>query len=111
VAPADDVQGAAGGSVVRSVRRQLAEALDDRTSFRRFCGFSSTEATPEHTAFVRFRRALIARGLDRTSSQLTRYLGLPTSRAPDAPVPVPQDTANGLCLTAVGGAARNPARR
>jgi IS5 family transposase len=45
---------------------KLAEALADRASFRRFCGFSSTEATPERTAFVRFRRALIARGLDRT---------------------------------------------
>lgn len=45
---------------------KLAEALADRASFRRFCGFSSTEATPERTAFVRFRRALIPRGLDRT---------------------------------------------
>lgn len=44
---------------------KLAEALDDRASFRRFCGFSSTEATPERTAFVRFRKALIAQGLDR----------------------------------------------
>ena len=43
----------------------LAEALDDRASFRRFCGFSGTEATPERTAFVRFRKALIAHGLDR----------------------------------------------
>ncbi len=42
----------------------LAEALDDRASFRRFCGFSSSEATPERTAFVRFRRALVACGLD-----------------------------------------------
>lgn len=45
---------------------KLAEALDDRASFRRFCGFSNTEATPERTAFVRFRRVLIAHGLDRT---------------------------------------------
>ena len=44
---------------------KLAEALDDRASFRRFCGFSGTEATPERTAFVRFRKALIAHGLDR----------------------------------------------
>ena len=44
---------------------KLADALDDRGSFRRFCGFSSNEATPERTAFVRFRRALIAHGLDR----------------------------------------------
>ena len=38
---------------------KLAEALDDRASFRRFCGFSRSEATPERTAFVRFRRALV----------------------------------------------------
>lgn len=44
---------------------KLAEALDDRASFRRFCGFSGTEATPERTAFVRFRKALVAHGLDR----------------------------------------------
>jgi transposase, IS5 family len=43
---------------------KLAEALDDRTSFRRFCGFSCSEATPERTAFVRYRRALVAHGLD-----------------------------------------------
>jgi transposase, IS5 family len=45
---------------------KLAEALDDRASFRRFCGFSADETTPERTAFVRFRRQLIARGLDKT---------------------------------------------
>jgi len=45
---------------------KLAEALDDRASFRRFCGFSSTEATPERTAFVRFRRLLVAHQLDRS---------------------------------------------
>jgi transposase, IS5 family len=43
---------------------KLAEALDDRASFRRFCGFSGSEPTPERTAFVRFRRELIRRGLD-----------------------------------------------
>jgi len=37
---------------------KLAEALDDRASFRRFCGLSRNEATPERTAFVRFRGAL-----------------------------------------------------
>ena len=46
---------------------KLAEMLEDRASFRRFCGFSSTEATPERTAFVRFRRVLIAQGLDRVA--------------------------------------------
>jgi IS5 family transposase len=44
---------------------KLAEALDDRSSFRRFCGFSSSDETPERTAFVRFRTELIARGLDK----------------------------------------------
>ncbi len=44
---------------------KLAEALDDRASFRRFCGFSRNEATPERTAFVRYRRLLIANGFDR----------------------------------------------
>jgi IS5 family transposase len=44
---------------------RLTEALDDRGSFRRFCGFSALEPTPERTAFVRFRKALRARGLDK----------------------------------------------
>lgn len=43
---------------------KLADALDDRASFRRFCGFSRFEPTPERTTFVRFRRALVAHGLD-----------------------------------------------
>ena len=44
---------------------KLSEALDDRASFCRFCGFSAHEATPERTAFVRFRRLLFAHQLDR----------------------------------------------
>jgi transposase, IS5 family len=44
----------------------LAEALSDRASFRRFCGFSRDEETPERTAFVRFRRLLAAHGLDQS---------------------------------------------
>jgi IS5 family transposase len=44
---------------------KLAEALDDRSSFRRFCGFSRSEPAPERTAFVRFRKALVAQGLDK----------------------------------------------
>ena len=43
---------------------KLAEALDDRASFRRFCGFARHEATPGWTAFVRSRRLLVAHGLD-----------------------------------------------
>lgn len=42
---------------------KLAEPLDERMSFRRFCGCSRSEATPERTAFVLFRRALVAHGL------------------------------------------------
>jgi IS5 family transposase len=45
---------------------KLAEALDDRASFRRFCGFSANEGTPERTAFVRYRRLLVAQKLDRS---------------------------------------------
>jgi transposase, IS5 family len=45
---------------------KLAEALADRASFRRFCGFSTNEPTPERTAFVRFRAELVKRGLDRS---------------------------------------------
>ena len=47
---------------------KLAEALDDRASFRRYCGFSGDEATPERTTFVRFRKALIARTWTRRCS-------------------------------------------
>jgi IS5 family transposase len=44
---------------------KLAEMLDDRSSFRRrFCGFSASEPTPERTAFVRYRKALVERELD-----------------------------------------------
>ncbi len=43
---------------------RLAEALDDRASFRRFCNFAAHEPTPERTSFVRFRRELVRRGLD-----------------------------------------------
>ena len=60
---------------------RLAEALDDRASFRRFCGFAAHERTPERTAFVRFRAALVRLGLDRTLFEaVTRQLdvrGLP----------------------------------
>ena len=45
---------------------KLAEPFDDRSSFRRLCGFSASEATPERTAFVRFRRLMVAYNLDRT---------------------------------------------
>ncbi len=44
---------------------RLAEALEDRASFRRFCGFAAHEPTPERTAFVRFRRELVEHSLDK----------------------------------------------
>ena len=44
---------------------KLAEALEDRALFRRFCGFSASETTPERTAFVRFRRELVRRRLEK----------------------------------------------
>ena len=54
---------------------KLAEALDDRGSFRRFCGFSASEPTPERTAFVRFRKAIVAHGLDKALfDEITRQL-------------------------------------
>ena len=54
---------------------RLAEALEDRANFRRFCGFALHEPTPERTAFVRFRAELVRRGLDRTLFELvTRQL-------------------------------------
>lgn len=45
---------------------KLAEALDDRSSSRRFCGFSANEATSQRTAVVRFRRLMVAHNIYRT---------------------------------------------
>ena len=63
---------------------QLAAALDDRASFRRFCGFAAHEPTPERTAFVRFRAELVRRGLDRALFEaVTRQLDAPRRRGAD----------------------------
>lgn len=43
----------------------LEEALLDRLSFRRFCGFSLDDETPDETTFVRFRAALVEQGMAR----------------------------------------------
>ncbi|WP_414476174.1 IS5 family transposase [Microvirga sp. M2] len=54
---------------------KLSEALEDRASFRRFCGFAAHEPTPERTAFVRFRRELGQRGPDKVLfDEVTREL-------------------------------------
>lgn len=55
----------------------LEEALGDRLSFRRFCGFSLSDPTPDETTFVRLRQALAERGvaaklLAETNRQLER---------------------------------------
>lgn len=71
---------------------KLAAALDDRASFRRFCGFSRFEPTPERTAFVRFRRILVARKLDRVLFDLvgaqlrSRSMAVKTGTLVDATV-------------------------
>jgi transposase, IS5 family len=54
----------------------LEEALCDRISFRRFCGFALDDATPDETTFCRFRAALAGSGLgERLMSELDRQLG------------------------------------
>lgn len=95
----------------------LAETLDDRASFRRFCGFASSEATPERTAFVRFRRELVTRGLDAklfaavTRQLETQGLAVQTGTLVDATV-VPQATKTdgeaGWCV--YGGKHRTPTK-
>lgn len=42
---------------------KLEDALADRLSFKRFCGFPLGEETPDETSFVRFRKTLRERGL------------------------------------------------
>ena len=51
----------------------LEEALGDRLSFRRFCGFALDEATPDEATICRFRQAVIAAGLrDRLLGRVER---------------------------------------
>ena len=53
----------------------LEEALGDRLSFRRFCGFALDERTPDETTLCRFRQALIGADLgDRLLEELNRQL-------------------------------------
>ncbi len=71
---------------------KLADALDDRASFRRFCGFARTEPTPDRTAFVRFRRELLRHGLDQvlfdeiTAQLKTKTIRVKTGTLVDATV-------------------------
>ncbi len=53
----------------------LEEALLDRLSFRRFCGFSLDDATPDETTFVRFRTALGEAGIaEKLFAEVNRQL-------------------------------------
>lgn len=71
---------------------KLAEALDDRASFRRFCGFARIGPTPERTAFVRSRRELLRHGLDQvlfdeiTAQLKTKAIRVKTGTLVDATV-------------------------
>jgi IS5 family transposase len=53
----------------------LEEALNDRMSFRRFCGLSLEAASPDHTTICRFRERLRAAGvLERLFDEFERQL-------------------------------------
>jgi IS5 family transposase len=54
----------------------LEEALADRISFRRFCGFALDAVTPDETTICRFRNALAGAGLgEALMAELDRQLG------------------------------------
>jgi IS5 family transposase len=50
---------------------QLEECLKDRLSFRRFVGLSLTDATPDETTFVVFRKRLREANIDRRLFEIT----------------------------------------
>jgi IS5 family transposase len=53
----------------------LEEAVADRLSFRRFCGFAFDDETPDPKTLCRFRLALVAAGLpERLFAELDRQL-------------------------------------
>ena len=53
----------------------LEEALLDRISFRRFCGFTLDDETPDETTFVRFRAALAEAGIgEKLFAEVNRQL-------------------------------------
>jgi transposase, IS5 family len=55
----------------------LEEALLDRLSFRRFCGFALDERTPDETTICRFRAALAQAGvLEACLAEVNRQLGV-----------------------------------
>jgi len=55
---------------------RMEAALDDRRSFRRFCGFGEMDRVPDHTTLWRFREALGEAGLhDVAFAEIERQLG------------------------------------
>lgn len=53
----------------------LEEALSDRLSFRRFCGFGLDQPTPDETTLCRFRNALAEAGIsDKLLGELDKQL-------------------------------------
>src|SRR5262245_26401021 len=72
VAAATGLQPCWGGAMLSTLYLQAAyvlgdkemeEMLADRLSFRRFCGFSLEEGTPDETTIWRFREAAMAAGI------------------------------------------------
>jgi transposase, IS5 family len=54
----------------------LEEALSDRLSFRRFCGFALDEPTPDETTLCRFRNELASSGAgEKLMAELDRQFG------------------------------------
>jgi len=54
----------------------LEEALSDRLSFRRFCGFALDDPTPDETTLCRFRNELAENGVgEKLMAELDRQLG------------------------------------
>ena len=53
----------------------LEASLEDRLSFRRFCGFALDAETPDHVTIHRFRETLRQRGLaDRVFEEVNRQI-------------------------------------
>jgi IS5 family transposase len=52
----------------------LCDALGDRLSFRRFCGFSLEEDTPDSTTLCRFRSALGCHAAEAVFEEVNRQL-------------------------------------
>ncbi len=88
---------------------RLADALDDRTSFRRFCGFAAHEPTPERTAFVRFRPNYAVEREPRRAASMSAHDGGVDILAACLLQPLPAQNGGGTARRAT--AAYDPERR